>query len=181
MDVDASPVDAGLKLEQAAHHRVLEDYIAAVEAATARRDRLKLISRRRCTWSLLRWCAPALHEMGLVAAATVIAELGDITRFANPRQLMACLGLVPSERSSGATPRQGGLTKADQGGATNADRGGLGLSVSCAHLGSNCCARRVWQSGSAIARGRGRSGGAIASSPERENHPLWSRLRLLEN
>src|SRR5579864_2533304 len=45
-----------------------------------------------------------------VAAATVIAELGDITRFANPRQLMAYLGLVPSEHSSGATRRQGGIT-----------------------------------------------------------------------
>ena len=43
----------------------------------------------------------ALRGMALVAAATIIAELGDITRFANPRQLMAYLGLVPSEHSSG--------------------------------------------------------------------------------
>jgi transposase len=55
--------------------------------------------------------------MALVAAATVIAELGDITRFANPRQLMAYLGLVPSEHSSGATRRQGGITKAGNGAA----------------------------------------------------------------
>jgi transposase len=46
--------------------------------------------------------------MALVAAATLVAELGDITRFANPRQLMAYLGLVPSEHSSGGTRRQGG-------------------------------------------------------------------------
>ena len=50
--------------------------------------------------------------MALVAAATLVAELGDITRFANPRQLMAYLGLVPSEHSSGGTRRQGGITKA---------------------------------------------------------------------
>ena len=50
----------------------------------------------------------ALRGMGLVAAATLVAELGDITRFANPRQLMAYLGLVPSEHSSGGTRRQGG-------------------------------------------------------------------------
>ena len=50
--------------------------------------------------------------MALIAAATLVAELGDITRFANPRQLMAYLGLVPSEHSSGATRRQGGITKA---------------------------------------------------------------------
>ena len=55
--------------------------------------------------------------MALVAAATVIAELGDITRFANPRQLMAYLGLVPSEHSSGCFTRrrQGGITKAGNG------------------------------------------------------------------
>jgi len=47
----------------------------------------------------------ALRGMALVAAATLVAELGDITRFANPRQLMAYLGLVPSEHSSGGTRR----------------------------------------------------------------------------
>ena len=41
-----------------------------------------------------------------------MAELGDVTRFANARHLMAYLGLVPSEHSSGETRRQGGLTKA---------------------------------------------------------------------
>jgi transposase len=41
-----------------------------------------------------------------------MAELGDITRFTNPRQLMAYIGLVPSEHSSGRTRRQGGITKA---------------------------------------------------------------------
>jgi transposase len=55
--------------------------------------------------------------MALVAAATPVAELGDITRFTNPRQLMAYLGLVPSEHSSGATRRQGAITKAGNGAA----------------------------------------------------------------
>jgi len=55
--------------------------------------------------------------MALVAAATLVAELGDITRFSNPRQLMAYLGLVPSEHSSGGTRRQGGITKAGNGAA----------------------------------------------------------------
>jgi transposase len=59
----------------------------------------------------------ALRGMALVAAATLVAELGDITRFANPRQLMAYLGLVPSEHSSGGTRRQGGITKAGNGAA----------------------------------------------------------------
>jgi transposase len=41
-----------------------------------------------------------------------VAEVGDFRRFANARQLMAYLGLVPSEHSSGSTIRRGGITKA---------------------------------------------------------------------
>jgi transposase len=59
----------------------------------------------------------ALRGLALVAAATLVTELGDITRFANPRQFMAYLGLVPSEHSSGSTRRQGGITKAGNGAA----------------------------------------------------------------
>jgi transposase len=54
----------------------------------------------------------ALRGIAVVAAATLVAELGDITRFSNPRQLMAYIGLVPSEHSSGRSRRQGEITKA---------------------------------------------------------------------
>ncbi len=92
---------AGLRFEKAAHHIVLEDCIAAVEAAWP-------------DWSLapVVRALQALRGMALVAAATLVAELGDITRFANPCQLTAYLGPVPSEHSSGAARRQGGITKA---------------------------------------------------------------------
>jgi hypothetical protein len=53
-----------------------------------------------------------LLGMALVTAATLIAELGDLSRFVDPRQLIACIGLVPSEHSSGTSIRRGGLTKA---------------------------------------------------------------------
>ena len=43
-----------------------------------------------------------MRGVGQIVAVTVAAEVGDFSRFANPRQLMAYLGLVPSERSSGA-------------------------------------------------------------------------------
>lgn len=106
---------ASLKFDEAVHHVVLEDCIAAVEAAAARRDRLEAhIDAALPDWSL----APVVHAlqsmrgMGVVTAATLVAELGDITRFANPRQLMAYVGLVPSEHSSGRSRRQGGITKA---------------------------------------------------------------------
>jgi transposase len=47
-----------------------------------------------------------------VAAMTLVAELQDFLRFENPRQLMAYVGLVPGEHSSGPKRRQGSITKA---------------------------------------------------------------------
>ena len=54
----------------------------------------------------------ALRGVNTTIAAPVVAEIGDISRFSNPRQLMAWLGLVPSEHSSGSSTRRGRLTKA---------------------------------------------------------------------
>ena len=45
-------------------------------------------------------------------AVTCVAEIGDLRRFDNPRQLMSFLGLVPSERSTGERVRRAGLTLA---------------------------------------------------------------------
>jgi hypothetical protein len=65
-------------------------------------------------WTL----APVVHALqvfkgiGMVIAATLAAEIGDFSRFASPRQLMAYLGLVPGEYSSGSKQRPGGITKA---------------------------------------------------------------------
>src|SRR5215475_8769785 len=106
---------AGLNFEEAVHHIVLEDYIEAVDAAAARRDRLTAqIEAMLPDWTLAPVVAAlqTMRGMALVNAATLIVELGDLSRFANPRQLMADLGLVPSEHSSGASVKRGGLTKA---------------------------------------------------------------------
>src|SRR3954469_5706991 len=111
---------AGLRFEQPAHYLVLEDYIATIEAATSRRDRLEAsIEAALPDWSLapVVRALQALRGMALIVAATLAAELGDISRFDNPRQLMAYLGLVPSEHSSGTTRRQGAITKAGNGSA----------------------------------------------------------------
>src|SRR5215211_6875476 len=118
---------AGLRFDQEIHHVVLEDLIATVEAATERRDRLtRQIEMVLPAWSLapVVRALQALRGIALVNAATIIAELGDLTRFANPRHLMAYprhlmayLGLVPSEQSSGQRRRQGGITKAGNGAA----------------------------------------------------------------
>jgi transposase len=105
---------AGLTFDQAVHHLVLEDYIAAVEAAMARRDRLTVqIEAMLPDWTLAPVVAAlqTMRGMALVNAATLIAELGDLSRFTTPRQLMAYFGLVPGEQSSGETARRGGITK----------------------------------------------------------------------
>ena len=54
----------------------------------------------------------ALRGVQLIAAMTLVAELQDFERFANPRQLMSYVGLVPGEHSSGPKRRQGSITKA---------------------------------------------------------------------
>jgi transposase len=54
----------------------------------------------------------ALRGVQFTVAVTTVAELGDLTRFDNPRQLMDYLGLTPSESSSGPRRRQGSMTKA---------------------------------------------------------------------
>src|ERR1700730_13315601 len=106
---------AGLKFAQVVHHIVLEDYIAAVEAAESPARPADGADRGDAPdWTLAPVVAAlqTMRGMALVNAATLIAELGDLSRFSNPRQLMAYLGLVPCEHSSGASVRRGGLTKA---------------------------------------------------------------------
>ena len=62
----------------------------------------------------------ALRGVQFLVAITVVAELGDLTRFDSPRQLGAFVGLMPSEYSSGSSRRQGGITKAGNGRARRA-------------------------------------------------------------
>jgi transposase len=62
----------------------------------------------------------ALRGVQWVVALTVVAELGDLTRFDSPRQLAAFVGLVPSEDSSGPRRRLGAITKTGNGRARRA-------------------------------------------------------------
>ncbi len=92
---------------------VLQEYIDAVRAASRRVAEITAqMERVLPQWSL----APvvdslvALRGIDKLAAMVLLAELGDISRFDSPKQLMAYLGLVPSEHSSGPRRRQGGIT-----------------------------------------------------------------------
>jgi transposase len=104
-----------VRFAHAAQQIVLQDYIHAVQDAEARLDRLtRQIEELLPSWSMapVVTALQAMRGVALVVAVTVVAEVGDFRRFANARQLMAYLGLVPSEHSSGATIRRGGITKA---------------------------------------------------------------------
>lgn len=93
---------------------VLQEYIEAVREAHERVEGLVEQMRKALKdWSLrpVAEALMALRGVSLVAAMTLLAELGDITRFDSPKQLMAFLGLVPSEHSSGGARRQGSITK----------------------------------------------------------------------
>jgi transposase len=104
-----------LRFEHPAQQIVLQDYLHAVQSAERRVVQLvEQIRDLLPSWSLapVVEALQAMRGVALIVAVTVAAEVGDFSRFANPRQLMAYLGLVPSERSSGSTVRRGGITKA---------------------------------------------------------------------
>ena len=89
-----------------------------VDAGIERMESLKAEMRFRLeNWSRRAQVEALMGLKGfqLIAAMTVISELGDVTRFKHPRQLMAYLGLVPREHSSGESRKQGGITKTGNG------------------------------------------------------------------
>jgi len=104
-----------VRFDHPAQQIVFEDYIHAVTDAERRIDRLtRQIVELLPDWSMapIVRAIQAMRGVALINAVTVVAEVGDFARFGNPRQLMAYLGLVPSEHSSGARLRRGGITKA---------------------------------------------------------------------
>ncbi|MFO1114426.1 MAG: IS110 family transposase [Beijerinckiaceae bacterium] len=103
------------QLEHPAQQLALQEAIEAVRTSKERVERLeKSIEAFMVNWSLapIVRALQALRGVDLIVAATFATEIGDVTRFDNPRQLMAYLGLVPSERSTGDTRRRGSITKA---------------------------------------------------------------------
>lgn len=106
---------ARLKLSHPAQQLAYEEYKLTVTAATERVERLtRALEDQLKTWS---WepvvgALMTLRGVRLITAMTLVAELGDLSRFADPQQLMAYLGLVPSEATSGSRRRQGAITKA---------------------------------------------------------------------
>jgi transposase len=94
---------------------VFQEYVRAVHEHTERLQRLEQeLHDHVNAWRLqpVVEALQALRGVQFTVAVTLVAELGDLTRFDNPRQVMKYLGLLPSEYSSGERRRQGSITKA---------------------------------------------------------------------
>jgi len=102
------------KFDHPAQQRVLVDYLKTVEDAAEREEQLvkdlaELI-RQTKLYPLIK-ALQAFRGIRLITAVTIAAELVDLQRFGSPGQLMAFLGLVPSEHSSGETRNRGRITR----------------------------------------------------------------------
>ncbi len=105
---------ANQKFASPSQQIAFQHYIQAHEQTQTRTDQLEQeIMRLLPAWSLydLVIQLQALKGVALIIAVTVVAEIGDFSRFTNPKQIMAYLGLIPGEHSSGGTIRSTGITK----------------------------------------------------------------------
>src|SRR6202795_1662032 len=106
------------KLEHREQRIALAELLGAVRQESERVERLEQAIRDAVPeWSLAE-VVPSLQAMrgiDLITAVTVLTEIGDLSPFQNPRELMGYLGLVPSESSTGDTINRGGITNTGNG------------------------------------------------------------------
>jgi transposase len=106
---------ASQKLEYAEHRIAFEEMLLAMRQAQERIERLEQAIRLAVPdWSLAEVVTAlmALRGIDFISATAFLAEIGDLSRFPTPRELMGYLGLVPSEASTGDTVKRGPITKA---------------------------------------------------------------------
>ena len=95
-----------------------EEHRRAIEDRLAQCDRLEQALREatpQWRFAPVVEAIQALRGVQFTTAVGLIAEIGDLSRFEHPRQLMAWLGVTPSEHSSGGSRKLGGITKAGNG------------------------------------------------------------------
>lgn len=109
-------IKTAVQFEQPAQEATLLDYLYEVDHVAERITRLEraideavktVPVRMRAVIAALQ----ALRGIALISAVTIVAEVGELTRFGTPRQLMGYSGAVASEASSGEQVRRGGITK----------------------------------------------------------------------
>ena len=108
----------GVKFDQPVQQIVFQEYVDLVKGLTDRIAELDTEIERAAAasvfWPVIE-ALMALRGVDLLTATTIMAEIGDLTRFTGAPQLMAYLGLVPSEHSSGGSKSRGGITKTGNG------------------------------------------------------------------
>jgi transposase len=103
-----------IRFDHPAQEIAFNEYRLACREAAERVERITAALREMSeSWRMqpLVKALMCLRGLDFVAAVTFVAEIGDLSRFEHPRALMSYLGLVPSEYSSGASRRQGAITK----------------------------------------------------------------------
>lgn len=107
-----------ISMSHPAQQITLQEYINAVDDCAQRVERLTRQVKKQAEESRLTGDYKAFQSMrgiSSIVAATLIAELGDLRRFQHPEKLMAYLGVIPSEHSSGQKERKGPITKTGNG------------------------------------------------------------------
>jgi len=104
----------GVKFDHPVQQIVFQEYVDTVKDMTKRVDALdkqiESAASESVFWPVIEGLM-ALRGVNILTATTIVAEIGDLRRFASAPQLMAYLGVVPSEHSSGGTKSRGGITK----------------------------------------------------------------------
>jgi len=103
-----------IKMPHEAQQIVLEEYRRRVahdaDCITSLTKEIQRLAEE-WKWEPVVTALQSMRGIKLINAVTVVAEIGDLKRFAHPRQLMAAIGLVPREHSSGGKRIQGAITK----------------------------------------------------------------------
>jgi transposase len=104
----------GVKFEHPTQQIVFQEYVDTVQAMSQRVQamdkHIERAARESVFWPVIE-ALMALRGVNVLTATTIVAEIGDLKRFTGAPQLMAYLGVVPSEHSSGPKQKRGGITK----------------------------------------------------------------------
>jgi len=107
-----------VKFSQPVQQIVFQEYVDTAKALSQRvaalDQQLECAAAESVFWPVIE-ALMALRGVNLLTATTIVAEIGDLQRFASAPQLMAYLGVVPSEHSSGGSKARGGITKTGNG------------------------------------------------------------------
>ena len=108
----------GIQFKSPVQQIVFQEYVDTIKMLSQRvaalDQQLASAAAKSVFWPVIEGLM-AMRGVSLLTATTIMAEIGDLQRFAGAPQLMAYLGLVPSEHSSGGSKSRGGITKTGNG------------------------------------------------------------------